>query len=261
MKFYVINLDRSPARLESIRKNFDRFGLDFCRVPAVDGAALPDHEIDAVYDASRNRWRFFTSMKRGEIACFLSHRSAWQRLLESSDDYAIVMEDDLEWRVNPASILNDLEPVMKHPEGRIVKLFCKRSVGEEPVAERPLGVLEQPVVVPLGMVAYAVNRAGAEQLLSSTARFWEPVDVAVQRWWDTKVRVFTCRPSLVREISAALGGSTLHRTQKEPALGKIMRELRRPLFRFQRTIESHARFAWRRMRQSQSGSNDVNQVV
>lgn len=247
MKFYVINLDRSPQRLESIRKNFERFGLDFVRVPAVDGTALSDETIAAVYDPGRNRRRFFTQLKRGEIACFMSHRSAWQRLLESSDDYAIVMEDDMEWLADPSQIIRDLDPVMNDPEGRIVKLFCKRSVGEAPASDRPIGVMEQPVVVPLGMVAYAVNRAGAERLLKATARFWEPVDVAVQRWWDTEVRVFTCKPSLVREISARLGGSTLHRTQKEPALGKILRELRRPLFRLGRSVESHARFAWKQV--------------
>lgn len=44
MKCYVINLDRSADRLAHMRREFDRIGLLFVRMPAVDGNDIPESD-------------------------------------------------------------------------------------------------------------------------------------------------------------------------------------------------------------------------
>jgi len=42
---------------------------------------LSDAEIANVYNATRTAATYQVPMQRGEIACFLSHRRAWQTFL------------------------------------------------------------------------------------------------------------------------------------------------------------------------------------
>jgi glycosyl transferase family 25 len=37
VRIYVLNLDRSPERLQTFMRSFEPLGLDVVRVPAVDG--------------------------------------------------------------------------------------------------------------------------------------------------------------------------------------------------------------------------------
>jgi len=87
----------------------------------------------------------------------------------------------------------------------------------------------------LGAVAYAMNRSAAQALLDFTIRFYEPVDVAMQRWWDHRVRVSEAHPSLFGE---ATGASTIRHFGQKPAEGRLLREIRRPLFQLRRKLHA-----------------------
>lgn len=254
MHYFVINLDRSPVRLASVKQNFDRYGLEFQRIPAVDGSQLTAEQIAAVYDPERNRRQFFTPLKTTEIACFMSHQRAWQLLLDSGLDYVVIVEDDIEWIIDPREVNQELDVVLRQPGGQIIKLFHKRTAGDASRASLANRTITRPIISPLGMVAYALNREAAQRLLVSTRVFWEPVDVLVQRWWYTNVKVHHCIPSIVREVSAKLGGTTLHRAQKQPSSEKIKREAKRPFFRVRRSIESLVRAVLARSDDMSQGS-------
>lgn len=44
-KIFVINLNESTERLERLKSEFERIGLDFERIPAVDGRKLSENQI------------------------------------------------------------------------------------------------------------------------------------------------------------------------------------------------------------------------
>lgn len=91
MKLYVINLDRSPDRLKRVERIFGELNLGFTRIPAIDGRKLDDK---FVYDVRQNQtWP--DPLTRGEIACFLSHRAALQKVASSDDAFAAIFEDDV----------------------------------------------------------------------------------------------------------------------------------------------------------------------
>ncbi|MBZ9683283.1 hypothetical protein LB531_21735 [Mesorhizobium sp. CO1-1-2] len=57
MKSYIINLDRSPARMQRMADRLSSIGADFERVPAVDGRLLSDAEISTFTGPSLGRQR------------------------------------------------------------------------------------------------------------------------------------------------------------------------------------------------------------
>lgn len=85
----VINLDRSPKRLESISKQLADQSLSFERFPAVDGHKLTKEELsrlEAPYNAPE-KFVFRKALWPNEIACFLSHAACWEKLVKSDCEW------------------------------------------------------------------------------------------------------------------------------------------------------------------------------
>jgi glycosyl transferase, family 25 len=90
LRIYVINLARRPDRMAAMQVMTDSLGLELTRIDAVDARTATQAELDRY---------FMPSGPVGEIAagdrcCGLSHRLFWQRLVDSGDAYAAVLEDD-----------------------------------------------------------------------------------------------------------------------------------------------------------------------
>ncbi|WP_323848130.1 glycosyltransferase family 25 protein [Aminobacter sp. MET-1] len=164
VKTFLINLDRSPARLDFMRGQFETIGVDFVRIPAVDGATLARSEYSG------------SPLGLGEIGCLLSHREAWRRLVASQDKFAAVFEDD-------ARLSRGISPLLKDrgwipPKAGIVKLetvLFKIRLAGRPIAAKSR-VLKRLVSNHLGTAGYIIRRDQAERLLSLTATFQAPVD-------------------------------------------------------------------------------------
>lgn len=90
---YVINLDRSPKRLEEISKQLTRVGLSFHRVVAVDGKEATLEQLTQLDEASYQRKHGKSSLP-GELGCYLSHVEAIRQFLQSGHSYAVILEDD-----------------------------------------------------------------------------------------------------------------------------------------------------------------------
>lgn len=102
LKLYVINLPKSVERRDSIESNLQSLGLDYEIFPAVDGHNLTTEQQslvkteDQVYLPMAGDRQLFVEDKLspGEIGCALSHLLVYQRILDSGDDCAAVIEDD-----------------------------------------------------------------------------------------------------------------------------------------------------------------------
>ena len=236
----MINLAGSPARLAQATASLGRAGLEFERVEAVDGTTLTPAEIAASYDESLNRKHYFARLSRGEIACFLSHRKAWQHFLESScEEVGVFLEDDAELSA-PASVLREASAVFDHASGPLVLKLHRLITVFDRQNRPPSAKISFPLVPPVGAVAQAINRPAAAALLAATGRIFEPVDVAVQRWWIHGARIAQITPNAFKESSALVGGSTLRTGPPLPAAARLHRELVRPPFQ----IRLLARSVW-----------------
>jgi glycosyl transferase family 25 len=174
MRLYVINLARRPDRLAATLRQAAPLGLSLERAEAVDAA----RESPATLD----RW-FATGgplgeIPRGDKACLLSHRGAWEMFAASGDAHAVFLEDDV--RLSPGArgllandgwIPADVGCVkLEHygPPGQRVLLTDMRDAGQNFQLGRMLSRHT-------GAAAYILSRGAAQMLLAETC-FDLPVD-------------------------------------------------------------------------------------
>lgn len=165
MKAYLINLDRSPGRLEFMRAQFEALGLAVERVPAVDGSAIDL----APYAGSK--------LGPGEIGCFLSHRAIWKKLVDSGEERALVFEDDVRLSAALPELLarKDWIPAT----AGVVKLDTSgKLIGvRKSMAPAPGGrALHSLRTVHMGAAGYILSRSFAATLIERSAVLNEAVD-------------------------------------------------------------------------------------
>ena len=234
MKIYYINLERSTQRRERLEKCLNLYGLSFKRIDAIDAENLTDECVAEYYDPKINPFGYFSYLKKSEIACFLSHRKALQEfVLNDEADFAILLEDDLEFVADPAPLINDLKLKLNwKSEPFIIKLYSARKNASIHITSLAGGYsLTLPNLCPLNTSAQIFNKVGAIRFLESTQSIFMPVDVTLQFAWKIPLIVFQVQPNLVRSTSTEVGGSTISEKSMPLSIKKIKREIQRPLFR------------------------------
>jgi GR25 family glycosyltransferase involved in LPS biosynthesis len=82
-KCFVINLDHSHQRLETISDLLGKAGIEFERIPAVYGAKVPNVRTHLSFWSSVIMLR---KMSPAEIGCYLSHKLIWNKMIEEHID-------------------------------------------------------------------------------------------------------------------------------------------------------------------------------
>lgn len=93
-KVFVMTLPGDEARRAPLLAELARQGIAHELVMGIDGRAGLPPELEAMVDrdlAARTMRRRLTD---GELACALSHRAIYQRILDEGLDAALVLEDD-----------------------------------------------------------------------------------------------------------------------------------------------------------------------
>lgn len=234
---YVINLDRDAERMASIRGNLERLGLRYERLPAVMGKDVPGWEtlVDATAYSRRNRNE---SPRAGEVGCYLSHLKAMEAFLRTDAPWCVILEDDVEVKPECAEVLAALD---NQDDWDLVKLFCFHS--GMPVRKRALTPRHHLVVHltrTTSSAAYAVNRHAAETLLKSMRPISEQVDHALERPWETGLRVRGVRPLpvLLAPVAATTTIGYADRGSRRLPAGRALRLL------LSRTGKELRRFAY-----------------
>jgi glycosyl transferase family 25 len=174
MDLYLINLSRRPDRREAMEKQAQTLGLSLTRLDAVDARAADAKELARWFEANGP----LGVIPKGDQCCFLSHRLAWARLVESGSDYAAVLEDDVRLSARAPVVLQDAAWIppgtnlikLEHygPASQSVLLSDFKDVGQG----FRLGRMRSRHT---GGAAYILSRRAAELLLQ-TSRFDLPVD-------------------------------------------------------------------------------------
>lgn len=90
---FILNLDRAPHRWEQTKEELNKAHIDdheVHRFSAVDGRKFTQQDLES---NTTTLGRLF--QPKGVLACFLSHRTFWQYVIDNDLDRAIIMEDDL----------------------------------------------------------------------------------------------------------------------------------------------------------------------
>lgn len=226
-KIFVINLNESTERLERLKSEFERIGLDFERLPAVDGRKLSDNQILKHYSPELNRKNYFVPLSKPEIGLYISHLRACEKIVSEELDFGIILEDDIVLKEGfqmVPQVLSDLkekwnyikliapgkkkkikERVQITAEIPIVlniesysKNACSANVEKMRAARCVSASVQFELVTwskpPIGTAAYAITRDGAKEFLSKRSTFFRPIDVDLQYEWETSLKIQGLRP-------------------------------------------------------------------
>ncbi len=215
---YAINLDRIPERWERLRGQAVRYGLNVVRIAAVDGSAIAEHErVD--FHPHQFMYHNGRTLLAGEYGCYRSHLIALERFIESGDEMAIIMEDDID--LNPQLIPRSIAAIKAVPGMGLVKLMNHRAVGFRPVSQTAeKDMVGRCLHGPQGSAAcYIVTRKAAQKLLVTLRPMLLPFDVALERGWSTGVQTFSTQQNLA-EFSPFKRDTTIGRRMHYRAVKK-----------------------------------------
>jgi GR25 family glycosyltransferase involved in LPS biosynthesis len=227
---FIIHLKRAVKRGEHVRELMARLPLPSEIIDAVDGQQMSGAEIEAVFSRSLHRPYYPFELRSSEVACFLSHRKAWQAIVDNGLDAGLILEDDVD--VDDATFAAQLKLAMDSVKPGDYIRFPRWARGEwgRPVFDDGVNSIIEPRLPGLGMQVQLVGRDAAMALLTATQRFDRPVDTTIQMRWLHPVRILSARPITIREIDFDLGG-TIVQNKKKSAFGRIVREIKRPYYR------------------------------
>ena len=183
---FVINLDRSPERLQRISADLTRLGIPFARLAAIEGRDInPDaspHFAKGEYE--RRHGKHPTPC---EIGCYLSHMAAIRRFLESDAQFALILEDD--------AILGDSLPGVLTGLGQLAGHWnISLLYGNYPGLPQRLDRIDRHhelvgfLARETGAVAYALDRKAARVYLDRLYPMSLPFDVDFDRAWDFGIK-------------------------------------------------------------------------
>lgn len=178
----VINLKRSPDRWRMVSRELERFHLPFERIEAVDGKMLEKSVLDSLVPPLDDISKICCprALTSSEIACFLSHKKCWQRLIDSDENWALIMEDDI--RVSDRA-LKFIENHNWIPEGiHILQLHVWRTPWKAKVSKKHFSLDDgDELLIPLhpaalGTQAYLISKTAAQQAIKMSNKIPAPVD-------------------------------------------------------------------------------------
>lgn len=173
IKTYVINLKDSVIRREAVLAETAKYPfMDVELLEAVDGRKMKPEEIETRFNSKKFIDRNHRSPKRGEIGCTLSHRECYRKLLESEEEFALILEDDVNF-LYPEDVETTLADILnEYKDNNPYFITLAMHFVYYPKKCRKLGKYTfYEIYNAYGTCAYLINRRAAECLLSVSYPF------------------------------------------------------------------------------------------
>ncbi len=173
---YVINLQEDIGRLDAMKSRLGALGLSFQRFPAYRGRDVPARWLGEFESQSYGIDASF--LKDGEIGCYASHLGVLETFLQTDASAALVLEDDVELRMNFLSILDNLQYI---PSGWDILRLSNPALNLH-IVLRPLASganLVKYYNIPMVAAGYFISRCGAAKVIAAKSLRFLPYDHAI----------------------------------------------------------------------------------
>jgi glycosyl transferase family 25 len=265
----IISLREETARREAMAGHLQERGFAFSFFDAIDGRKMNVLEYPG-YNSKRRRRAHGRDLKPGELGCLLSHRAAYQYILDQKYEHALLLEDDARLAPEAKAVLDlflvknfdyDIVRLLGSPKvakGTHRKIIKLMNAPQPPLPAQALPSLPSPphmgervrerghdfhlvrlLTAPGGAHATLISRAGAKKLLKATEEFAFPIDTILGRTWETGLKAYSIQPGLaVQDLSfeSAIGEERHDKTIHLPPLEKLSFKITRPLFKLEEAI-------------------------
>jgi glycosyl transferase family 25 len=180
VKYYVINLDKYPEKLERCLQSFKKVEIFPEKFSAVVGKDLSPEIIGSIttphvqHTLNTGRSQDNDISTKGMIGCYLSHTKIWKKVVDENIDYCFIFEDDAIPIASSSKIQKFLLEIPKDWDfvflGFTIPGFYENNdvlVGND--------ILKVNSIL-FGAHAYIISNSGAKKLLSKAFPISDQVD-------------------------------------------------------------------------------------
>lgn len=202
VRVLYLNLERATERRASIEPLIKELGYVYERINAVDGKTLSQEDILKHVDLEKFKQFRGRPPKAGEIGCSMSHYYALKKFLESSEDVALILEDDVTF--NPKELRLIIEEALQHQAAWDTLTFQSNHHGF-PVTVKKLDRNAKIVQYFMHVAesgAYLVNRKAAQAYIRNFFPIRVQYDYYFNRTWELGIRFCGIEPRPVKQSFA-----------------------------------------------------------
>lgn len=177
MKTYIINLPNSTDRKEHAineLKYHNEFDCEF--IDAIYGKNLSKDELYTLVDTESNNSHFKNNINKPEIGCALSHIKCYEQLLKSSEEFVLILEDDILIGKDIDTILPNLYNIAKAPIPTIILLSPNFYYKKENKINNKYSIAK--VTSGFTAIGYIINREAAKILIKKL----QPIHSVADNW-------------------------------------------------------------------------------
>ena len=208
---YLINLERCPERLDKMKKSLASLNIEFERIEAVDSKKLSQSDYNICKAPNRE---YPYKLWDGELACFLSHKRCWTKLVNSPYDWALIFEDHCVLSPKSKNYFNSTDWI---PEGCEIVQF---TYSDNPVFYSEQinladgnTLLKAQYTSPIGTSAYYISKHAAKLALEYSNKILSPIDNYLFGYWS----LFSTKISYWRLCGAIL--------KRDPSLSTTIKDV------------------------------------
>jgi GR25 family glycosyltransferase involved in LPS biosynthesis len=190
----IISLVNAAARRRAMTAMLEGIGFDWSFFDAHTGLMCPELR----YDLGETKSRFGRAMTRQEIAVYSSHYAVLREFLERGRaEYVLVLEDDLVLDVDfPVEAFGAFCAERKLD---YVRLFGKHYANAVRLGFFYDRSILRYTTSPAGAQAYLMSQRGAKIFTERFRTVNETVDLAMDRFWETGMPIYSIFPYPVIE--------------------------------------------------------------
>lgn len=175
---FVINLKRSEERLKKFQERAQKESIPVSIWEAVDGPRL---DWQTLNDAGASFWALenLTKKRKGELGCFLSHRSLWyslQKISHKDNTGYLILEDDVQFA---EGFLQKLSSVLRYVPSNwdIVYVGCTHPAYIDEKGNSPVKQIKSCS----GTYGYIIRATTIPRIKPYIRLIGEPIDTMLNR--------------------------------------------------------------------------------
>ena len=224
MKIFVISLPDAVERRERVARQLGELGLPFEFFDAMRGEQVIAERYFEHCD--EEEWLLNTGhpMSLGEVGCFASHRSMWQKCIEL-DEPLMIMEDDFQLLPGFAGAVGKVAENIS--DCGFIRLQTETRARKQRVAVLGDYTLWRYTKVPHSCMCNSMTPEVARNLVEQTRAIYEPVDVFIKKFWVHGQPIYGLTPYSVTESTLSQQTYILHREKVPKGFGRSTRRFLR----------------------------------
>ncbi len=164
MNVIIINLTSAKDRLQFQQKQLRKLDLDF---ELLEATSIEDISNDT-YKNHYFDWQ--RPLRKVEVACYYSHRSAWQKIIDNNEP-ALILEDDALLSKYSSEILKSLEEFSGADFVQLEVRNRKKLISKKHINITPIHRLYRLYLDRTGAAGYVLWPLGAKKLIDHENKY------------------------------------------------------------------------------------------